>query len=638
MANEQITQTEESTESGEEKQAEVTEEVTEEQVELSGEEQESAESFSDPEMAELLERSFANVEEGKIVKGTIVQIHDSDALVDIGYKSEGTIPLREFKNANGEQVEVNVGDTVGVFLENIEDENGLVVLSKEKADRIQIWEDITKAYEEGREVEGKVCERIKGGLSVDIGVKAFLPGSQVDLRPIRNLETLIGETIRTKIIKLNRRRGNIVLSRRVILEQERESARMETLENLEEGKIVNGIVKNITDYGVFIDLGGIDGLLHITDISWGRVNHPSELFQLGDEIDVVVLQFDREEEKVSLGLKQKSSDPWESAEEKYPVGSRVEGKVVSITDYGAFVELETGVEGLVHISEMSWTKRVKHPSKVVSLNDTVAAIVLDLDKNNRRISLGLKQIEPNPWAVVAERYPAGSIVTGVVRNLTDFGAFIELEEGIDGLVHISDMSWTTRVKHPSEILKKGEQVQAVLLTIDVDHERLSLGIKQLQPNPWEGIADTIAVGDNVTGKIVRLTDFGAFVELDNGVEGLLHVSEISQQHVKKPEDVLNVADDITAKVIKLDEENRRIGLSIKAYDEEVNGPLEETGGEEGAEEDAPVEASEAQAEEAAAPEAEEAAAEEAAPEEEAEETADASAEEAAPEEETKEEA
>jgi small subunit ribosomal protein S1 len=643
MANEQITQqTEGSTESGEEKQVDVTEEaqaeVTEEEVELSSEEQESAESFSDPEMAELLERSFANVEEGKIVKGTIVQIHDSDALVDIGYKSEGTIPLREFKNANGEQVEVNVGDTVGVFLENIEDENGLVVLSKEKADRIQIWEDITKAYEEGREVEGKVCERIKGGLSVDIGVKAFLPGSQVDLRPIRNLETLIGETIRTKIIKLNRRRGNIVLSRRVILEQERESARMETLENLEEGKIVNGIVKNITDYGVFIDLGGIDGLLHITDISWGRVNHPSELFQLGDEIDVVVLQFDREEEKVSLGLKQKSSDPWESAEEKYPVGSRVEGKVVSITDYGAFVELETGVEGLVHISEMSWTKRVKHPSKVVSLNDTVAAIVLDLDKNNRRISLGLKQIEPNPWAVVAERYPAGSIVTGVVRNLTDFGAFIELEEGIDGLVHISDMSWTTRVKHPSEILKKGEQVQAVLLTIDVDHERLSLGIKQLQPNPWEGIADTIAVGDNVTGKIVRLTDFGAFVELDNGVEGLLHVSEISQQHVKKPEDVLNVADDITAKVIKLDEENRRIGLSIKAYDEEVNGPLEETGGEEGAEEDAPVEASEAQAEEAAAPEAEEAAAEEAAPEEEAEETADASAEEAAPEEEIKEEA
>jgi small subunit ribosomal protein S1 len=643
MVDEQITQTEGSTESGEEKQVEATEE---ENVALSNEEQESAESFSDPEIAELLERSFANVEEGKIVKGTIVQIHDSDALVDIGYKSEGTIPLREFKNANGEPVEVNVGDKVDVFLENTEDENGLVVLSKEKADRIQIWEDITQAYEEGREVEGKVCERIKGGLSVDIGVKAFLPGSQVDLRPIRNLETLIGETIRTRIIKLNRRRGNIVLSRRVILEQERESARQETLENLEEGKVVSGIVKNITDYGVFIDLGGIDGLLHITDISWGRVNHPSELFQLGDEIEVVVLQYDRDEEKVSLGLKQKSSDPWESAEEKYPVGSRVEGKVVSITDYGAFVELETGVEGLVHISEMSWTKRVKHPSKVVSLNDTVAAIVLDLDKGNRRISLGLKQIEPNPWAVVGERYPAGSIVTGVVRNLTDFGAFIELEEGIDGLVHISDMSWTTRVKHPSEILKKGEQVQAVLLSIDVDHERLSLGIKQLQPNPWEGIADMIAVGDNVSGKIVRLTDFGAFVELDNGVEGLLHVSEISQQHVKKPEDVLNVGDDIQAKVIKLDEENRRIGLSIKAYDEEVNGPFEESEGGEEASEDAPAEAA-PEAEEAAAPEAEEAAApeaeeaaEEAAaedtqPEENAEagETAEVSVEETAPEEE-----
>ncbi|PID56089.1 30S ribosomal protein S1 [candidate division KSB3 bacterium] len=602
MVDEHITHTEDSPASGEQ----------EENAALSHEEQESAESFSDPEIAQLLENSFANVEEGKIVKGTIVQIHDSDALVDIGYKSEGTIPLREFKNSNGEPIEVKVGDKIDVFLENTEDENGLVVLSKEKADRIQIWEDITKAYEEEREVQGKVCERIKGGLSVDIGVKAFLPGSQVDLRPIRNLETLIGETIRTRIIKLNRRRGNIVLSRRIILEQERESARQETLENLEEGKIVSGIVKNITDYGVFIDLGGIDGLLHITDISWGRVNHPSELFQLGDEIEVVVLQYDQDAEKVSLGLKQKSSDPWESAEEKYPVGSRVEGKVVSITDYGAFVELETGVEGLVHISEMSWTKRVKHPSKVVSLNDIVAAIVLDLDKNNRRISLGLKQIEPNPWAVVAERYPAGSIVTGVVRNLTDFGAFIELEEGIDGLVHISDMSWTTRVKHPSEILKKGEQVQAVLLSIDVEHERLSLGIKQLQPNPWEGIADTIAVGDNVGGRIVRLTDFGAFVELDNGVEGLLHVSEISQQHVKKPEDVLTVGEDIQAKVIKLDEENRRIGLSIKAYDDEVNGPLEERG-----EEDAGEEA-------AVAPEAEESVAEgDAAPEEDgsAEETA-----------------
>ncbi|GAK53601.1 SSU ribosomal protein S1P [Candidatus Moduliflexus flocculans] len=544
-------------------------------VQLSQEELDSAETFSDPEVAKLLERSFQNVEEGRIVRGTIVQIHDSDALIDIGYKSEGTISLREFKNANGEPIEVHVGDTVDVFLESTEDENGLVVLSKEKADRIQIWEDITKSFEEERVVEGKVCERIKGGLSVDIGVKAFLPGSQVDLRPIRNLESLIGQTIRTKIIKLNRRRGNIVLSRRAILEQERESARQETLENLAEGKIIKGIVKNITDYGVFVDLGGIDGLLHITDISWGRVNHPSELFQLGDEIEVIVLQYDKEHEKVSLGLKQKSEDPWATAEQKYQSGTRVKGKVVSITDYGAFIELETGVEGLVHISEMSWTKRVKHPSKVVSLNDMVEAIVLDLDKQNRRISLGLKQIESNPWAVVAEKYPPGSIVTGIVRNLTDFGAFIELAEGIDGLVHISDMSWTTRVKHPSEILKKGEQVQAVLLSIDVEHERLSLGIKQLQPNPWEGIGASIAVGNNVTGKIVRLTDFGAFVELTNGVEGLLHVSEISQQHVKKPEDVLTIGQEITAKVIKLDEDNRRIGLSIKAYEDEVRGPLPE---------------------------------------------------------------
>lgn len=579
-----------------EEQSEEEQENAEDYSELSSEEQESADSFSDPEMAALLERSFANVEEGRIVRGTIVQIHDSDVLVDIGYKSEGTIPLREFKTPNGEPLEVNVGDPVDVFLENTEDENGLVVLSKEKADRIQIWEDITKAYEDGRVVEGKVCERIKGGLSVDIGVKAFLPGSQVDLRPIRNLETLIGETIRTKIIKLNRRRGNIVLSRRAILEEERESARQETLANLEEGKVVNGVVKNITDYGVFIDLGGIDGLLHITDISWGRVNHPSELFQVGDEIDVVVLQFNQEEEKVSLGLKQKTPDPWETVAEKYPVGSRVSGKVVSITDYGAFVELETGIEGLVHISEMSWTKRVKHPSKVVSMGDIVEAIVLDLDVENRRISLGLKQIEPNPWAVVAEKYPPGSIVNGVVRNLTDFGAFIELEEGIDGLVHISDMSWTTRVKHPSEVLKKGEQVQAVLLNIDVEHERLSLGIKQLQTNPWEGIADTISVGDNVTGKVVRLTDFGAFIELENGIEGLLHVSEISHQHVKKPEDVLEVGQEITAKVIKLDEENRRIGLSIKAYDEEMGkGAGSEGDAEEGAE---PSESGEAEAPEA----------------------------------------
>jgi small subunit ribosomal protein S1 len=575
MGAENIQANKDSTEREIEKQPKAGSRESEEVATLSKEEQESAESFSDPEIVNLLERSFASVEEGRIVRGKIVQIHESDALIDIGYKSEGTIPLREFKTPEGHPLEVKVGDTVDVFLEDTEDENGLVVLSKEKADRIQIWEDITKAYEDGRIVEGKVSERIKGGLSVDIGVKAFLPGSQVDLRPVRNLDTLIGEMIKAKVIKLNRRRGNIVLSRRVILEEERESVRQDTLANLEEGKIVTGIVKNITDYGIFVDLGGIDGLLHITDISWGRVNHPSELFQLGDEIEVVVLSYDKEQEKVSLGLKQKTPDPWESAAEKYPIGSRVKGKVVSITDYGAFVELETGIEGLVHISEMSWTKRVKHPSKFVSFDDMVEAIVLDLDKENRRISLGLKQIEPNPWAVVAEKYPPGSIVTGIVRNLTDFGAFIELEEGIDGLVHISDMSWTTRIKHPSEILKKGEQVQAVLLSIDVEHERLSLGVKQLHPNPWEGIANTITVGDNVTGKVVRLTDFGAFIELNNGIEGLLHVSEISRQHVKKPEDVLSLGDEITAKVIKLDEENRRIGLSIKAYEQEISGDISE---------------------------------------------------------------
>jgi len=523
----------------------------------------------DPELDRLYEETLADIEEGRIVRGTIVQISENDALIDIGYKSEGTIPLKEFKTVTGTPLEVHVGDQVDVFLESTEDEDGLVVLSKEKADRIQIWEQLAKAYEEGRVVEGVVVEKIKGGLTVDIGVRSFLPGSQVDLRPVKNLESFMGQTIRAKIIKLNRRRGNIVLSRRAILEEERGALRQQTLQQIEEGKVLKGVVKNITEYGAFIDLGGIDGLLHITDMSWGRINHPSEILSVGSEIEVKVLKFDREKEKVSLGLKQKYPDPWEIADQKYPIGSKVRGKVVSVTDYGAFVELEPGVEGLIHISEMSWTKKVKHPSKIVNVGDLVETVVLDLDKANRRISLGLKQMEPNPWTVVSEKYAVGSTVRGTVRNLTDFGAFVELEEGIDGLVHISDMSWTSRVKHPSEIVKKGDAVEAVVLGIDVEKERLSLGFKQLQPDPWEGISQQILVGANVKGKVVRLTDFGAFVELENGVEGLLHVSEISKRRIKKPSDVLTEGQEIMAKVIKLDESNRRIGLSVKAYKEEL---------------------------------------------------------------------
>lgn len=523
----------------------------------------------DPELARLYDETLADIEEGSIVRGSIVQITDTEVLIDIGYKSEGTIPLKEFKTVTGAPMDIKVGDQIDVYLESTEDEEGLVVLSKEKADRIQIWDQMAKAHEENRVVEGVVVEKIKGGLTVDIGVRSFLPGSQVDLRPVKNLESFIGQTIKAKIIKLNRRRGNIVLSRRAILEEERGALRKQTLQQIEEGKILKGIVKNVTDYGAFIDLGGIDGLLHITDMSWGRINHPSEILSVGSEVEVKVLKFDREKEKVSLGLKQKYPDPWETADQKYPIGSKVRGKVVSITDYGAFVELEPGVEGLVHISEMSWTKKIKHPSKIANVGDMVEAVVLDLDKANRRISLGLKQMEPNPWTVVAEKYSVGSIVRGTVRNLTDFGAFVELEEGIDGLVHISDMSWTSRVKHPSEVVKKGDVVEAVVLGIDVEKERLSLGFKQLQPDPWQGISNQIEVGAHVKGKVVRLTDFGAFVELENGVEGLLHVSEISKKRIKKPSDVLSEGQEIMAKVIKLDEANRRIGLSIKAYKEEV---------------------------------------------------------------------
>jgi small subunit ribosomal protein S1 len=516
-------------------------------------------------MREIYEQSVRDIVEGEIIKGTILEVKDDAVLVDIGYKSEGLIPLREFRTPSGE-VTIKVGDVVDVYLEQKEDSEGLIVLSREKAEKIKIWDELSQVYDKGGAITGMILGRTKGGLLVDIGVRAFLPGSQVDLRPVRDLDKLIGKAFPMKIIKLNQKRGNIVLSRRELLEEERKHLKEQTLANLTEGLRIKGKVKNITEYGAFVDLGGLDGLLHITDMSWGRVGHPSELFQVGDEVEVVVLKFDRTNERVSLGYKQRLPDPWEAVEQKYPVGSKLKGKVVSLTDYGAFVELEEGVEGLVHISEMSWTQRVKHPSKVVAIGDVVEVVVLDVDRANKRISLGMRQAEPNPWNFIEERYPVGTRVEGRVRNLADFGAFVELEEGIDGLIHISDMSWTKRVRHPSEILKKGEKVEAIVLHVDKANHRISLGLKQIQQDPWQAaVPEKYRVGMDVKGKVVRTTDFGAFVELEDGVEGLLHVSELSHDRVNKPEDVVQLGQELTLKVIKLDPEERKIGLSLRAF-------------------------------------------------------------------------
>jgi small subunit ribosomal protein S1 len=504
--------------------------------------------------------STSEFEEGEVVRGRVVHVGTSEVLVDVGYKSEGAIPIEEFHRHGGLP---KVGEEIEVYLEAKEDAEGLIVLSKDKADKIKVWDAITQAYEKGSPVEGRVVEVVKGGLSVDVGVKAFLPGSQVDLRPVKNLAAMIGQPVRARVIKLNRRRGNVVLSRRAVLEEEREEKKKHTLEVLAEGMVLTGTVKNITDYGAFIDLGGIDGLLHVTDMSWGRVGHPSEIFQVGDQVEVVVLHFDRESGRVSLGYKQKSSDPWERVEQTYAPGTKVRGRVVSLTNYGAFIELEAGVEGLVHVSEMSWTRRVRHPSKIVNVGDEVEVIVLDVNRGAKRISLGMKQVEPDPWATIDERYRVGSRVTGKVRNLTDFGAFIELEPGVDGLLHISDMSWTRSVGHPSEVLKKGQELDSQILNIDKENKRISLGIKQIQPDPWTTVAQRYPMGSRVTGKVVRLTDFGAFVELEPGVDGLLHISQMSHRPVGSPSEIVNVGDELTLLVIRVDPNERRIGLSLK---------------------------------------------------------------------------
>lgn len=521
---------------------------------------ESGESMEN--LMEMYEESFKRFAEGEVVTGRIISVDRDFVLVDIGYKSEGQIKIHEFRDEAG-NITAKVGDLVEVMVEWWDDENEMVVLSKEKAAKVKVWEEIKKIHESDGTIEGTITARVKGGFSVDVGVQAFLPGSQADLRPIRNLDELVGKTLEFKILKYNRKRSNIVLSRRVLLEQERETKRAATLSSISEGKVIQGHVKNITEYGVFVDLGGVDGLLHITDISWGRVKHPNELYKIGDPITVKVLNLDVEKERVSLGVKQLSEDPWITAIQKFPVGTRINGKVVSLTDYGAFVELEEGIEGLIHVSEMSWTRKIRHPSKILSVGDRVDAVVLDIKPENRRISLGMKQVAPNPWDLISEKYPVGTTIEGRIKNITDFGIFIGIDEGIDGLVHISDISWTKRIKHPSDLYKKGDVVQAIVLDIDKENERFSLGIKQLHEDPWKTVAQRYAVGTVITGTITNLTDFGIFVELEEGVEGLVHVSEISKEKIKTPVGRFNINDTITAKVMNINTEERRIGLSIK---------------------------------------------------------------------------
>jgi small subunit ribosomal protein S1 len=532
-------------------------------------------------LLDMYDVSFKNLAEGEVVRGTVLHVSASEVVVDVGYKSEGIIPIEEFRDETG-KVDIKVGDAVDVLLEKTEDRDGYVVLSREKAEKMKVWDEVERAYQERRVVTGRVIERVKGGLAVDIGVRAFLPGSQVDIRPVRNLDSLRGQEIRMRVIKVNKKRGNIVLSRKAVLEEENAEKKRETLEGLEEGKVLSGVVKNITEYGAFVDLGGIDGLLHITDMSWGRVNHPSEVVSVGDELRVTVLKFDRENERVSLGLKQLKADPWTTATIKYPVNARVKGKVVSLTDYGAFVVLEEGVEGLVHVSEMSWSKKVKHPSKILAIGQEVECQVLGIDQEAHRISLGLKQTETNPWEQLAGKYPLGSKIEGKVRNLTEFGAFVEVEEGIDGLIHISDLSWTKRVKHPSEILKKGDTVQAIVLSIDADNQRLSLGLKQLATDIWDEFFAHHKAGDIVEGKIARLTTFGIFVELHEGIEGLVHVSELDEKRVDKPEEHFKVGDVVPMKIIKINEAEKKIGLSIKAvkadeYQRDIQSYREQSG-------------------------------------------------------------
>jgi len=517
------------------------------------------------EQAGIYEESFRDIEENEIVAGTVVAIGPDEVLVDVGYKSEGTISLSEFQDAAA----LKVGDKIEVYLEKKEDQDGVIVLSKEKADFYRTWDRVREVYEAGGSISGKILNRVRGGFVVDIGVKAFLPSSQLDIRPVRDFDVFIGQAYPMKIIKVNKRRRNIVLSRKALLLEEREEKKKKLLERIEKGLVLEGEVKNITDFGAFVDLDGLDGLLHITDLSWGRVNHPSEVVSIGQRINVMVIDFDPATARVSLSLKELQDDPWKTVPRRYREGDKVIGKVVSIVDYGAFVELEPGVEGLIHISEMSWTHRVKHPSKILSVGDEIGVVILKIDEGNKRISLGLRQTMPNPWDTVEERYPVGTIIEGVIRNITDFGSFVELEEGIDGLIHISDISWAKKVKHPGDVFKKGDRVKAVVLTIDSVNRRISLGVKQLERDPWSSVEDKYVVGAHVEGAVVRITPYGAIVKLEEDIEGLLHISEIAGHRINKVEDVLNVGDRIKVKIINVSPKDRRINLSLWQYQNET---------------------------------------------------------------------
>ncbi len=512
---------------------------------------------------QMFEESMRSVQPGEIVGGRVVNIGPEFVTIDIGYKSEGHIPLAEFRQRDG-QITVNEGDEIEVYFDSADSDQEGIILSRAKAEQFRIWRDIEEAFNSHTPVEGSIVGKVKGGLRVDIGVTAFLPGSHVDIRPIRDLDQFLGKTGKFVILKYNRARSNVVVSRRAVLEQERTSLRGETLKVLDEGVILEGMVKNITDYGAFVDLGGLDGLLHITDMSWGRIGHPSEMIKAGETIQVVVLKFDVEKERVSLGLKQLAPDPWGSVTERYLPGSRVHGKIVSLADYGAFVELEQGVEGLLHVSEMSWTKRISHPSKLLSVGDEVEVMVLDLDPAHRRISLGLKQVSPNPWETVRATHPVGSRIHGKVKSITDFGVFIEVEEGIDGLAHISDLHWTRKIKHPSDLFKKGDEVDAVILGIDIDNERISLGIKQSSADPWVTLQQEHPVGSRVNGKVTSVTDFGVFVEIADGIEGLVHISQLSTERVEKPSSLFEVGNEVEAEVIHIDPREHKMGLSVKA--------------------------------------------------------------------------
>jgi small subunit ribosomal protein S1 len=511
----------------------------------------------------LMEQSLRAPRPGDVLTGTVLLITRDNVIIDINYKCEGQVPLAEFLDHEG-NVTAKEGDEVDVYFEGTETENGTVMLSHAKAEKFKIWRELERAFQQETPVEGVILGKVKGGLQVDIGVPAFLPGSHVDLRPARNLDRYVGQRGRFQILKFNRARGNVVVSRRSVIERERASLKEQTLKVLEEGVILEGTVKNITDYGAFVDLGGIDGLLHITDMAWGRLQRPSEVVKVGDKVKVVVLKYDPSRERVSLGMKQIMPDPWTKAAESYPVGARFRGKVVSVTDYGAFVELEKGVEGLIHVSEMSWSKRAVHPSKVVNVADYVEVQVLGVDEANRRISLGLKQTEPNPWQALVERHPVGSQVSGKVKSITDFGVFVEIEPGIDGLVHISDLSWTKKVRHPSELYQKGDQVEAVVLGIEVEHERVSLGIKQLTPDPWDSVAQRYPLNTRINGTVSSVADFGVFVEIEEGIEGLIHISQLSNERVDKPSSLYKVGDKLEALIVQVDTRERRIGLSIKA--------------------------------------------------------------------------